>query len=185
MLPSFHVYLSRSTLSHIPLLRCQCTWGRETAKKARTQQHFESLVNHIKSLEHRVKELEAEVAQPNKSSSTSARRSDSVSDAARSAASSSLSPHPSPVAKFEPDEDRFPEENDEDSSGQSDADSEIDQLIAPTRHLVVRPQLYFSPGTTDPVTPSHLVTRRGLGTVRPYFSVSSGPRTFQGQPRGR
>jgi hypothetical protein len=66
-----------------------------------------------------------------------------VSDVARSAASSSLSPHPSPIAKFEPEEDRFPDsehyqqQEQGEESGRSDGESEIDQLIAPTRHLVV------------------------------------------------
>ena len=117
----------------------QCTWGRETAKKARTQQHFESLVNHIKSLEARVKELEAEVSQSSRSSQAHTGRSGSVSDAARSAGSSSLSPHPrSPVTKFEPDDDTILNgENGLDSLSDSDEDSEIEQLIAPTRHLVV------------------------------------------------
>lgn len=112
----------------------QCTWGRETAKKARTQQHFESLVNHIKSLEARVKELEGELS----SSRSHTRRSGSVSDAARSVGSSSLSPHPSPITKFEPEDDSFLNGHDgTDSPSNSEDDSEIDQLIAPTRHLVV------------------------------------------------
>lgn len=112
----------------------QCTWGRETAKKARTQQHFESLVNHIKSLEARVKELEGELS----GSHPQTRRSGSVSDAARSAGSS-ISPHPSPITKFEPDDDTIPNGEDRpDSPSNSDFDSEIEQLIAPTRHLVVR-----------------------------------------------
>ncbi|KAI0083369.1 fungal-specific transcription factor domain-containing protein [Irpex rosettiformis] len=113
----------------------ECTWGRETAKKARTQQHFESLVNHIKSLEHRVKELESELARSHNG------RSGSVSDAARSVPSSSISPHASPITKFEPDEDGLPNgdhEDGEDSSAESDGESEIDQLIAPTRHLVLQ-----------------------------------------------
>ncbi|KAI0337043.1 hypothetical protein BDW22DRAFT_1433627 [Trametopsis cervina] len=111
----------------------ECTWGRETAKKARTQQHFESLVNHIKSLEHRIKELESERTNGGK-----VHRSSSVSDAAPSVPSSSLSPHPSPVAKFEPDEDGFPHSHADEDSGPSDVESEIDQLIAPTRHLVLQ-----------------------------------------------
>ena len=105
----------------------QCTWGRETAKKARTQQHFESLVNHIKSLEARVKELEGELSGGRGGGGT--RRSGSVSDATRQ--SSSLSPHPSPVTKFEEHDDAI-------LAGAPDDDSEIEQLIAPTRHLVVR-----------------------------------------------
>ena len=119
----------------------QCTWGRETAKKARTQQHFESLVNHIKSLETRVKELEAELAR------SRAQRSGSISDATPSAAgSSSLSPRPSPIAKYEPDDDdRLPDDDDDDEPRNSDQDSEIEQLIAPTRHLVVRLPVNLSP----------------------------------------
>lgn len=114
--------------------RSQCTWGRETAKKARTQQHFESLVNHIKSLEQRVRELEGDLQRAREPT----RRSGSVSDAARSVASSSLSPHPSPVAKLEPDDDLVLNGHDElDPANISDDESEIDQLIAPTRHLVV------------------------------------------------
>jgi hypothetical protein len=117
----------------------QCTWGRETAKKARTQQHFESLVNHIKSLEARVKELEAELSSSRGGSHTHTGRSGSVSDAARSAGSSSLSPHPrSPITKFEPDDDAVLNgENGGESPSGSEDDSEIEQLIAPTRHLVV------------------------------------------------
>ncbi|GJE99786.1 fungal specific transcription factor domain-containing protein [Phanerochaete sordida] len=111
----------------------ECTWGRETAKKARTQQHFESLVNHIKSLEARVKELEGELS----SSRSATRRSGSVSDATRQ--SSSLSPHPSPVTKFEEHDDSIPNGDDDlDSAAGSDVDSEIEQLIAPTRHLVLQ-----------------------------------------------
>ena len=119
----------------------QCTWGRETAKKARTQQHFESLVNHIKSLEARVRELEGDLART---------RAGSLSDAAppSAAGSSSLSPQPQPspvaVAKYEPDEDDrdqlLVDAADADDEG-ADQDSEIEQLIAPTRHLVVRAPL--------------------------------------------
>ena len=130
----------------------QCTWGRETAKKARTQQHFESLVNHIKSLESRVKELETDLARAQG-------RSSSLSDSGGAAGSSSLSPQPSPahqVAKYEDEEDAHVpngatgiDDGDEEGRGrgrgkdskasESDEDSEIEQLIAPTRHLVVHP----------------------------------------------
>ena len=37
----------------------QCSWGKETAKKARTQQHFESLENYIRALEAKVKDLQS------------------------------------------------------------------------------------------------------------------------------
>lgn len=132
--------------AHPSMFSCvQCTWGRETAKKARTQQHFESLVNHIKSLEAKVKELEGELS----GSHPQTRRSGSVSDAARSAGSS-ISPHPSPITKFEPDDETIPNGEDRaDSPSNSDFDSEIEQLIAPTRHLVVR----------SPITSQHIVGR--------------------------
>lgn len=110
-------------------------------------------MNHIKSLEHRIKELESERTNGGK-----VHRSSSVSDAAPSVPSSSLSPHPSPVAKFEPDEDGFPHSHADEDSGPSDAESEIDQLIAPTRHLVVSPVSYSR--WVAGCKPGDLVTRR-------------------------
>lgn len=128
--------LTRLTLLTTHRTLTQCTWGRETAKKARTQQHFESLVNHIKSLEHRVKELEGELSQARGGHSGSA------SDATPSA-SGSYSLSPPPLPKFEPDEDDQLPDGEDDGHHSSDPDSEIEQLIAPTRHLVVRtPSLY-------------------------------------------
>ena len=162
-----------SLRSHAPLI-LQCTWGRETAKKARTQQHFESLVNHIKSLEARVKELEGELS----GSRSHPTRSGSVSDAARSAGSSSLSPHPSPVTKFELDDDAIPNGDDGIGSASSDNESEIEQLIAPTRHLVVRSTSFSRSLTLRMlIFRSHTVDqRRGRG-VRTNVCLSSRPRT--------
>ncbi|PSR76093.1 hypothetical protein PHLCEN_2v8681 [Hermanssonia centrifuga] len=159
----------------------ECTWGHETAKKARTQQHFESLVNHIKSLEVRVKELECELSQ------TKTRRSLSLSDAAASGSggSSSLSPRPSPIAKFEPDDgDGMPHmdlaDDDGDDDGDSpsrgsDQDSEIEQLIAPTRHLVVRSLLivYISLAVLTEDT----ATGRRLGAIWADICIPTGTRT--------
>ena len=154
----------------------QCTWGRETAKKARTQQHFESLVNHIKSLETRVRELENELLRTKRHSNgrshsthsgsqSHSHGSDATATPTTSiAGSASLSPRTSPIAKFEPDDDeKVPpqredsdeeleplddlDELDEEKKGgardgggnaSGEEDSEIEQLIAPTRHLVVR-----------------------------------------------
>ena len=104
----------------------QCTWGKETAKKARTQQHFESLMNHIKGLERRVHELEGELQRykdPN-----------AQPEAGPSAIASSLSDKASPLAKSESDD----ADGQLDSSGNSTDGSDIDKLIAPTRNLVVR-----------------------------------------------
>ncbi|KAK7696105.1 hypothetical protein QCA50_000748 [Cerrena zonata] len=103
----------------------ECTWGKETAKKARTQQHFESLMNHIKGLERRVHELEGELQRT--------RDPHAQPEAGPSTLPSSLSDKASPLAKSESDD----ADGHLDSSGNSTDGSDIDRLIAPTRNLVL------------------------------------------------
>lgn len=104
----------------------QCTWGKETAKKARTQQHFESLMNHIKGLERRVHELEGELQHY--------RDPSAQPEAGPSGLTSSLSDKASPHAKSESDD---ADGQLDDPSSSSNEGSDIDKLIAPTRNLVV------------------------------------------------
>ncbi|CAL1699935.1 unnamed protein product [Somion occarium] len=104
----------------------ECTWGKETAKKARTQQHFESLMNHIKGLERRVHELEGELQHY--------RDPSAQPEAGPSGLTSSLSDKASPHAKSESDD---ADGQLDDPSSSSNEGSDIDKLIAPTRNLVL------------------------------------------------
>ncbi|THH29803.1 hypothetical protein EUX98_g4390 [Antrodiella citrinella] len=104
----------------------ECTWGKETAKKARTQQHFESLVNRIKTLERRVKELEGEleVAEEGDTVPSSERLSDPTH-------SRDFTP-----LKTDPEDQAPPDDNS--SSSSTNGDSDIEKLIAPTKKLMLR-----------------------------------------------
>ncbi|KAI0782595.1 fungal-specific transcription factor domain-containing protein [Abortiporus biennis] len=106
----------------------ECSWGKETAKKARTQQHFESLVNHIKSLEHKVKELEAELGRGGKQ--------DGLPEAGPSTFPDSLQ-----YPKSEPDENHA--SHDPSQSGADTDDSDVEQIIAPTKSLVIQGESEF------------------------------------------
>lgn len=133
------------------LLSPQCSWGKDTAKKARTQQHYEALQNRIKTLEQRVKELEAEISGTHPSGD------------------GTLPPEPGPSAypnpinpsggqysgssvypKSEPDE--YATENIH-SPTSSNGDSDIEQLIAPTRNLVVSTNQNFDFPNIHPLIP--------------------------------
>ncbi|KAI0658680.1 hypothetical protein C8Q70DRAFT_993521 [Cubamyces menziesii] len=106
----------------------ECTWGKETAKKARTQQHFESLENYIRALEAKVKDLQADLEYcrrnhggPASSSSTDAPGASSESSRPEITTTRSNS-----------------DENVNDDGGSSNNESDIDHLISPTRHLVLQ-----------------------------------------------
>ncbi|OCH90022.1 hypothetical protein OBBRIDRAFT_633141 [Obba rivulosa] len=107
----------------------ECTWGKETAKKARTQQHFESLVNRIQTLELRVRELEGEL-------DNCRRYHGGVNGCAPSdGAGPSFVPSTVTASKREEED---PNLHDDSDSGSDNQDADIDNLIAPTRHLVLR-----------------------------------------------
>ncbi|TCD68644.1 hypothetical protein EIP91_010299 [Steccherinum ochraceum] len=103
----------------------ECTWGKETAKKARTQQHFESLVNHIRTLERRVKELEGELEANPAEGSGSDRHT-----------TPSKSRDYTPL-KSDPDEQQPPPDDVQSVSSSTTGDSDIEKLIAPTKKLMV------------------------------------------------
>ncbi len=105
----------------------QCTWGKETAKKARTQQHFESLENYIRALEAKVKDLQADLehCRQNHGGPSPAPSSD-----AGLHASTSLLP------RRESSEPEIP--TDDEGHTTTTSDSDIEHLISPTRHLLVR-----------------------------------------------
>ncbi|KAI0757973.1 hypothetical protein C8Q74DRAFT_290617 [Fomes fomentarius] len=105
----------------------ECTWGKETAKKARTQQHFESLENYIRALEAKVKDLQADLehCRQNHGGPSPAASSD-----AGLHASTSLLP------RRESSEPEIP--TDDEGHTTTTSDSDIEHLISPTRHLLVR-----------------------------------------------
>ena len=119
----------------------QCTWGKETAKKARTQQHFESLVNHIKALEAKVKDLEADLDICQKTHGGT-RAASSSSDIGTSRYSRPAGLGEPSSSKVEEDEQGLGEES-ESPSDSTNGDANIDRLIAPTRHLVVSCRIYI------------------------------------------
>ncbi|KAI0638671.1 hypothetical protein C8Q77DRAFT_1092212 [Trametes polyzona] len=106
----------------------ECTWGKETAKKARTQQHFESLENYIRALEAKVKDLQADLEYCRRNHGGPA--PSGSSDAAGSTSGSARA-----------DNATRPSGSDEainDDGGSSNNESDIDHLISPTRHLVLQ-----------------------------------------------
>ncbi|KAH9854843.1 hypothetical protein C2E23DRAFT_874926 [Lenzites betulinus] len=105
----------------------ECTWGKETAKKARTQQHFESLENYIRALEAKVKDLQAdlEYCRRNHGGATSSGATDAPESTSDVARPSTLT---RPSAADDPAND---------DGGSSNNESDIDHLISPTRHLVL------------------------------------------------
>ncbi|KAH8092517.1 hypothetical protein BXZ70DRAFT_1010830 [Cristinia sonorae] len=106
----------------------ECTWGKETAKKARTQQHFESLVNRIKTLERRVKELEGEIENSPVGDGPHHDHSDDTSPS-RSRDFTPLKNDPEEVSALE---------NGNTAASLSNEDSDIEKLIAPTKKLMLR-----------------------------------------------
>ncbi|EMD40262.1 hypothetical protein CERSUDRAFT_110868 [Gelatoporia subvermispora B] len=106
----------------------ECTWGKETAKKARTQQHFESLVNHIQTLELKVKELETQLEHCH-------RYHGANGTVSNDGAGPSFVPSSISTSKREEED---PSLRDESDSASDNQDADIDNLIAPTRHLVLR-----------------------------------------------
>ena len=133
----------------LALCRTQCTWGKETAKKARTQQHFESLENYIRALEAKVKDLQSEVE--------NCRRNHG-------------GPSPAPSSDAARDESLpRPDSLDVDASTDGDhtssnSDSDIDTLISPTKHLLVRS---FSVLQVVPLPrPASVTPQQSQGKVR-------------------
>ncbi|KAI0355507.1 hypothetical protein OH77DRAFT_1454895 [Trametes cingulata] len=106
----------------------ECTWGKETAKKARTQQHFESLENYIRALEAKVKDLQADLEYCRRNHGGPA--PSGSSDAAGSTSGSI--PTESSARRTSSDE------GTNDDGGSSNNESDIDHLITPTRHLVLQ-----------------------------------------------
>ncbi|KAI0076969.1 hypothetical protein K474DRAFT_1561411, partial [Panus rudis PR-1116 ss-1] len=106
----------------------ECTWGKETAKKARTQQHFESLINHIKGLERRVQELEGELRQARG-------EPDPGQPVAGSSPFAASSPEAGSQTKTEFEDGTH---SVEETGSSSTEGSDIEKLIAPTRNLVLR-----------------------------------------------
>ncbi|KAI8989905.1 hypothetical protein BD414DRAFT_460220 [Trametes punicea] len=105
----------------------ECTWGKETAKKARTQQHFESLENYIRALEAKIKDLQADLEY--------CRRNHG--GPARSGSSETAGSSADPAAHAETSTTRSGSDGNDDS-GSSNNESDIDHLITPTRHLVLQ-----------------------------------------------
>ncbi|KAH9939365.1 uncharacterized protein BXZ73DRAFT_89034 [Epithele typhae] len=108
----------------------ECTWGKETAKKARTQQHFESLENYIRALESKVKDLQASLdsSGQNHSGESPAASSDFTGE------SSSIAHQP---LEFRRTDSYATSSTDEDRTTSTN-ESDIDVLISPTRHLVLQ-----------------------------------------------
>lgn len=121
-----HEYLPSLTLAAL-----QCTWGKETAKKARTQQHFESLENYIRALEAKVKDLQADLEYCR-------RNHGGLPPSGSSDATGSTS---GPVVSDDAIRASGSDEANNDDGGSSNNESDIDHLISPTRHLVVCPRL--------------------------------------------
>ncbi|KAI0774652.1 hypothetical protein BD413DRAFT_472376 [Trametes elegans] len=107
----------------------ECTWGKETAKKARTQQHFESLENYIRALEAKVKDLQADLEYCRRNHGGPA--PSGSSDTAGS--SSDPSTRTTTTTKRTTGSDEGA-----DDGGSSNNESDIDHLITPTRHLVLQ-----------------------------------------------
>ncbi|KAI0705745.1 hypothetical protein C8T65DRAFT_652622 [Cerioporus squamosus] len=102
----------------------ECTWGKETAKKARTQQHFESLENYIRALEAKVKDLQADLenCRRNHGGPSPAASSDAARDPSL--------PRPDSV--------EVDISTDGGNTSSSNSDSDIDTLISPTKHLLLQ-----------------------------------------------
>ena len=114
----------------------QCSWGKETAKKARTQQHFESLENYIRALEAKVKDLQSNLDSCRQNHGGLSPAVSSSSHGADEGANTSQSP-----------EARRTVSNTSSTDGEgssSTSESDIDHLISPTRHLVVSTSLSAS-----------------------------------------
>ncbi|KAI0677740.1 hypothetical protein C8Q78DRAFT_1004170 [Trametes maxima] len=106
----------------------ECTWGKETAKKARTQQHFESLENYIRALEAKVKDLQADLEFCRRNHGGPAQSGSSDAAGSSSEPSAQTAPSTRPSAS---------DEATNDDGGSSNNESDIDHLISPTRHLVL------------------------------------------------
>ncbi|OBZ70244.1 Nitrogen assimilation transcription factor nit-4 [Grifola frondosa] len=106
--------------------------GKETAKKARTQQHFESLENYIRALESKVKDLQAEVEECRRSHGSAFGTGSTSTGVA--GPSSFMLPQMASSSKMERGEDTMATED----TGSSNNESDIDHLISPTRHLVLQ-----------------------------------------------
>ena len=111
----------------IQIYKRQCTWGKETAKKARTQQHFESLENYIHALEAKVKDLQADLEYCRKQHGGPP-NAHSPSDSLEAAAASVLPRQESSEPEVS---------SDNEGGGSTSGESGIENLISPTRHLVV------------------------------------------------
>ncbi|PIL37698.1 hypothetical protein GSI_01392 [Ganoderma sinense ZZ0214-1] len=108
-------------------LQEECTWGKETAKKARTQQHFESLENYIRALEAKVKDLQSDLEFCRKQHGGPP-SAPSPADSQDAGVGVSIPPR---------HESSDPEPSSDNEGSSSTGDSDIERLIAPTRHLVV------------------------------------------------
>lgn len=120
---------SADTANQLRTADIQCTWGKETAKKARTQQHFESLENYIRALEAKVKDLQADLEYCR-------RNHGGLPPSGSSDAAGSTS---GPVVTDDAIRASGSDEANNDDGGSSNNESDIDHLISPTRHLVVCP----------------------------------------------
>ncbi|TBU44341.1 hypothetical protein BD309DRAFT_1080110 [Dichomitus squalens] len=106
----------------------ECTWGKETAKKARTQQHFESLENYIRALEAKVKDLQADLEYCRKQHGGPP-NAHSPSDSLEVAAASIVPRQDSSEPEVS---------SDNEGGGSTSGESGIENLISPTRHLVLQ-----------------------------------------------
>ncbi|OSC97917.1 hypothetical protein PYCCODRAFT_1439733 [Trametes coccinea BRFM310] len=140
----------------------ECTWGKETAKKARTQQHFESLENYIRALEAKIKDLQADLEYCRRNHGGPAPSGSSDAGAGSS----------DPSGRAETATTRSTGSDGNDDSGSSNNESDIDHLITPTRHLVLSDNDLEYHG---PTSVWRLAPQRGSPSVSSDAKASASP----------